>query len=237
LNQGADEAELYALAVDLLVALHQRFKAAQAPFLPPYDETRLLNEAALLVDWFLPAVTGRPTEPALRESYLALWRRLLPLAEGAPATLVLRDYHVDNMILLPERADVARCGLLDFQDAVLGAASYDLVSLLEDARRDITPAIVDAMMERYLAAFPALDRAAFLASYAMLGAQRNCKIVGIFTRLCVRDNKPHYLTHIPRVWRLIEHDLRHPALAPLGDWLDRHVPASLRRIPPCRTAA
>jgi N-acetylmuramate 1-kinase len=234
---AADEERLYRLAVDLLVALHQGFKATAAPIVPAYDDDRLLTEAALLVDWYLPAVTGQPTEPALREEYLAGWRSLLPVARAVPETLVLRDYHVDNLMLLEGRSGVAACGLLDFQDAVIGPSSYDLVSLLEDARRDVSADLVAAMRERYLAAFPALDRDAFAASYAVMGAQRNCKIVGIFTRLCVRDGKPVYLAHIPRVWRLIEQDLRHPALAPMARWLDRHVPPALRRIPPIRTAA
>jgi aminoglycoside/choline kinase family phosphotransferase len=237
LAAGEAEAPLYALAVDVLVALNRRFEAAQASDLPPYDEPRLLAEAALLVDWYLPAVTGRPTAPALREEYLELWRRLLPLARGVPETLVLRDYHVDNLMRLGGRDGIAACGLLDFQDAVLGPVSYDLVSLLEDARRDVPANLAAAMRERFLAALPAIGQSEFERSYAVLGAQRNCKIVGIFTRLCVRDGKPVYLAHIPRVWRLIEQDVGYPALAPLKVWLDRHIPAATRRIPPVRPAA
>ncbi len=231
LAAGAAEEPLYALAVDVLVALNQRFAAAMAPALPPYDEARLLAEAALLVDWYLPAVAGGPTDPSLRADYLDLWRGLLPLARGVPETLVLRDYHVDNLMRLEGRAGIAACGLLDFQDAVLGPASYDLVSLLEDARRDVPDDLARAMTARFLAAFPDIDRAAFARSCAILAAQRNCKIVGIFTRLAVRDRKPAYLAHIPRVWRLIEGDLRHPALGPLAHWLDRHVPSAQRRRP------
>ena len=137
---------------------------------------------------------------------------------------MLRDYHVDNLMLLPDRSGVQGCGLLDFQDAVCGPPSYDLVSLLEDARRDVPAELRWRMTDRYLAAFPALDRAAFLKSAAILAAQRNCKILGIFTRLWKRDGKPHYLFHIPRLWRLLEQDLRHPALAPLARWLDHHLP-------------
>jgi N-acetylmuramate 1-kinase len=237
LQAGADEAALYALAVDVLIAVNRRFGPASAPDLPPYDETRLLAEAALLVDWYVPAITGVPADQDLRQDYLALWRALLPLARGVPETLVLRDYHVDNLMRLAGREALASCGLLDFQDAVRGPMSYDLVSLLEDARRDVAPELADAMRTRFLAAFPDLERGAFDASYAVLGAQRNCKIVGIFTRLSVRDGKPRYLEHIPRVWRLIDQDLRHPALAPLARWLDRHVPRPARRIPPRRPAA
>jgi aminoglycoside/choline kinase family phosphotransferase len=237
LQGGADETALYALAIDALVALHRRFDPASAPPIPLYDETRLLNEAALLVDWYLPALTGHPTDPARREEYLEIWRRVLPQAAGAPTTLVLRDYHVDNLMRLPGREGMSACGLLDFQDAVIGAASYDLVSLLEDARRDVPAALAAEMLDRYFAAFPSLDRDTFMASYAVLGAQRNCKIIGIFTRLCVRDGKPHYLQHISRVWRLLEGDVRHPALAEVREWLERTVPPALRRAPPVRPAA
>jgi aminoglycoside/choline kinase family phosphotransferase len=231
LADGADEARLYTLAIDLLIALHRRFDLGLAGATPPYDEARLLAEAALLVDWYLPAVTGTPTSKSLRDEYLEIWRGILPFAKGAPDTLVLRDYHIDNLMLLDGRSDLAAVGLLDFQDAVIGPATYDLVSLLEDARRDVPGPLAAAMRERYLAAFPALDYDGFAASYAVLGAQRNSKIVGIFTRLCVRDGKPQYLVHLPRVWRLIEWDLGHPALASIGAWLDRHIPPAQRRIP------
>ena len=237
LAEGAAEAPLYALAVDVLIALHRRFDlAAHVPHVPPYDDHRLLTEASLLVDWYLPAILGKPTEPAFRAEYLALWQALLPAARAIPSSLVLRDYHVDNLMLLERRPGIAACGLLDFQDAVIGPRSYDLVSLLEDARRDVAADLVAAMRERYLAAFPELDRGLFDRSYAVLGAQRNCKIVGIFTRLCRRDGKPIYLQHIPRVWRLIERDVAHPTLAPVARWLDRHIPAELRRVPGERPA-
>jgi aminoglycoside/choline kinase family phosphotransferase len=127
---------------------------------------------------------------------------------------------------------VRACGLLDFQDAVSGPASYDLVSLLEDARRDVPENLRKAMTKRYLASFPEIDRAAFARSAAIMAAQRNCKIIGIFTRLWRRDGKPAYLAHIPRVWRLLEDDLgREKALRPIADWLDRHLPRELRRAP------
>ncbi len=231
LAAGDDERALYVMAVDVLIALHRRFDAAHAPWLPPYDDTRLLNEAALLVDWYLPAITGRQASPALRAEYLDLWRALLPVARAVPNSLVLRDYHVDNLMRIGGRDGLAACGLLDFQDAVLGPVTYDLVSLLEDSRRDIAPDLAAAMYARYLDALPALDRADFDASFAVLGAQRHCKVIGIFTRLCRRDGKPRYLAHIPRLWRLLEGNFRHPVLAPVQQWLDRHIPRELRRIP------
>jgi hypothetical protein len=231
LAAGADERALYRLAVDVLIALHRSYAPEMAAMLPAYDEARLLAETALLTDWYLPAVMGAPTAPAHRDSYLAAWRAVLPHAMALPPTLVLRDYHVDNLMLLDGRDGIAACGLLDFQDAVIGSPVYDLVSLVEDARRDVSLDLAAEMIERYLAAFPEVDRAQFMASAAVLAAQRNAKIIGIFTRLRVRDGKPHYLRHIPRVWRLLERDLAHPALAPVTEWLDCHVPPALRRIP------
>ena len=231
LGSGADERALYEMAIDVLIALHRRFDAAHAPWLPPYDDTRLLNEAALLVDWYLPAITGAPTSPSLRAEYLDLWRALFPVARAVPESLVLRDYHVDNLMRVAGRDGLAACGLLDFQDAVLGPVTYDLVSLLEDSRREIGSDLVKVMYARYCAAFPSLDRASLDASFVVLGAQRHCKVIGIFTRLCRRDGKPRYLAHIPRLWRLLDGNFRHPVLAPVKAWLDRHIPPELRRVP------
>jgi N-acetylmuramate 1-kinase len=231
LAHGADEPSLYALAVDTLVALQRAVELRHTPELPSYDIERLLGEAALLVDWY------RPLASWLREEYLALWRAVLPEALASAPTVVLRDYHVDNLMLLPGRAGIKGCGLLDFQDAVTGPPSYDLVSLLEDARRDIPDSLRRAMTDRYLAAFPALDRGAFLRSAAILSAQRNCKILGIFTRLWKRDGKRQYLAHIPRVWRLLETDLRHPALIPIARWVDRHLPPETRCRPDLQSQA
>jgi hypothetical protein len=239
LAAGVDEETLYALAVDVLIGLHRRPAAEVIPRdLPPYDYPHLLAEAMLLFDWYLPAVLGRRGTVAAQQDYVTAWLgQVLPKLSALQPTLVLRDYHVDNLMWLPDRMGVARCGLLDFQDAVVGPRAYDLMSLLEDARRDIDPMLVDAMMARYLAAFPDLDRAAFAADLAILGAQRHAKVIGIFTRLCVRDGKPDYLVHIPRVWRLLLRSVRHPVLAPLAEWLDRYLPADTRVIPPVASPA
>lgn len=226
---GADEEALYALAVDVLAELHAQPDAIPI-HLDPYDDDRLLTEATLLTDWYMPAVLGRATDAAARAEYVDLWRALFPVARAVPDTLVLRDFHVDNLMLLP-REGLAACGLLDFQDAVAGPLTYDLMSLLEDARRDIDPDLVARMRERYLARFPALDRDAFAASWAVMAAQRHAKVIGIFTRLCERDGKPIYLGHIPRVWRLLGAACAHPALAGIKDWLDRHIPADKRIVP------
>ncbi len=234
LAEGEDEGLLYRLATDALIALHRRWAAGDGgagESLPPYDDTRLLDEAALLPGWTLPALRGAPSTAEARETYLAAWREVLPRARRVPDCLVLRDYHVDNLMLLDGREGVAACGLLDFQDAVVGPVSYDVVSLLEDARRDVSPGVVEEILSRYLAAFPDLDREMFLTSYAILGAQRAAKVIGIFTRLSWRDGKHQYLRHIPRVWRLLDAGLAHPALAPVAAWFAREVPAAERVRP------
>ena len=232
LADGVAEGDLYRLAVDLLIEVHRCFtpERTAASGLQAYDDERFLEEAALLTDWYLPAIGRPPTAPD-RASYVEAWRAVLPLARGVPDTLVLRDYHVDNLMVLEGRPGLAACGLLDFQDAVIGPLSYDLVSLLEDVRRDVSPDLVAELEARYLAGMPELDESAFKASYAIMGAQRNAKIVGIFTRLCRRDGKPQYLCHIPRTWRLLEGDVAHPALAPVKAWFDEVVPPEARIQP------
>lgn len=233
LAAGGDERALYALAVDVLIDLHRQKDAAAIPGgLPEYDHPRLLDEAILLFDWFLPAARGRSGTVAEKRDFVAAWMgAALPGLSALPPTLVLRDFHVDNLMVRKDRPGVARCGLLDFQDALIGPRAYDLMSLLEDARRDIEPALVADMIERYLAAFPDLDRQAFMDDFTILAAQRHAKVIGIFTRLCVRDGKDGYLRHIPRVWRLLERTLVHPALAPFAAWLDAICPKVLRKAP------
>lgn len=242
-RDGGEEAALYAAAVDLLDALHAAPAPAVLPVAegvsfapPPYADAKLVAEADLLPEWYLPELTGRPTPPGQRAEYQALWRGLMPAVHAAAPVLVLRDYHAENLLWLPRREGLARTGLLDYQDGVNGHPAYDLVSLLSDARRDVAPALAAAMLARYAAAArrrdPAFDAAAFRTAFAVLGAQRNCKIIGIFARLWRRDGKPNYLTLIPRVWRNLERDLEHPILAEVKTWLDRIVPQAARRAPP-----
>ena len=234
---GAVEAGLYKLAVDVLIELHRiDSERVVAPGLKDYDDDMLLEEASLLIDWTWLAVFGAPPGDDIRGQYRDAWLEVFPAIRTGPRTLVLRDYHVDNLMLLGGRDGVSRCGLLDFQDAVRGPRAYDLMSLLEDARRDIDEGLRRAMRERYFAAFPDLDRDAFETAFRVLAAQRHAKVIGIFTRLCVRDSKPDYLVHIPRVWRLLEAALEHPALAPVAAWLEAHMAADKRTIPPCPAA-
>ena len=225
LGEGrADERELYEAATDVLIALH---KSGTKADLPAYDDATMLPLTLFVADWFAP-LAGIDLPASARDDYAALWRDNLPKSHIGPDTVILRDYHADNLVWLPERKGLARIGLLDFQDAMIGPRVYDLVSLLEDARRDVTPATVDATIARYLAAFPDLDPQTFATAYAVAGAQRNCRIIGQFCRLLSRDGKPGYQDLLPRVWGHLAHDLEHPANAPLKDWLDRWVPPAKR---------
>lgn len=234
----ARETLLYEAAVDALVALHGlplsphlSVEPGVSYALPGYDEELYLREAFLFTDWYLPTVLGGPLPAAERRAFADLWRAALAPLYAADPVLTLRDYHADNLMWLPERAGVARVGLLDYQDAVIGHRAYDLVSLLEDARRDVSPALAEAMIARYIAA-SGVDETAFRRAYAVLGAQRNAKIIGIFTRLYARDGKPIYLDLIPRVWGLLERDLEHPALSALKKWIDDNAPPARRRDAP-----
>lgn len=217
------EKTLYEAAVDVLADLTARGlrAAADAPLpMPVYDMALLEREASLLAEWFLPLVMERSRAEAVGRAFMARMKRLLQTSDLAPRVLVHRDFHADNLFWLADRSPaLRRVGMLDFQDAVIGRPSYDLVSLLEDARRDIAPAVVEAALMHY-AAQTGEHLDTVLAEFALYGAQRNAKILGIFARLCLRDGKPRYLSLIPRVWRHFMHDLTHPLLSPLKAWAE-----------------
>jgi aminoglycoside/choline kinase family phosphotransferase len=216
------EGGLYSAAVDLLIDLQRLPPPAGAWTPPPYDLAFLLREARLALEWYLPAATGAPAPADLAAEYeAAAAAALAPFA--APTVAVYRDFHAENLIWLPGRAGHARVGLLDFQDMLVGHPAYDLVSLLEDARRDVAPALRRAMLARYRDRSGADPEALNQAAHT-LSAQRNLKIVGLFTRLARRDGKPRYLDYLPRVWAYLVEDLRHPTLAPLAALIARHLP-------------
>jgi aminoglycoside/choline kinase family phosphotransferase len=233
-SKDTTETELYQLGVDVLIELHRiETVGVMPPGLEDYDNDKLLDEALLLVDWTWPTVFGDDDAPDdVRDAYRNAWLAVFAALGGQPPTLVLRDYHVDNLMILDGRQGIARCGLLDFQDAVCGPRAYDLMSLLEDSRRDVGNDLKDAMLERYLAAFPDIERPTFETAFAILAAQRHAKVIGIFTRLSRRDAKPAYLVHLPRLWRLLENAITHPALTPVAAWFDTHFPPDQRGIPP-----
>jgi aminoglycoside/choline kinase family phosphotransferase len=210
------EGALYEAAIDILIALH----AEEALPAEPYDRAVLRREADLLVEWYCPAIGVEPDIAA----YHAAWDQVFDHALPTRPVTVLRDYHAENLMLTDNGL-----GLLDFQDALAGHAAYDLVSLLQDARRDVAPELEAKMLEYYRARVD--DDPRFDDAYHVLGAQRNAKIIGIFTRLWYRDGKPRYPTLCPRVWRYLDRDLAHPALAPVAAWFDATIPAAKRGDP------
>ncbi|HYC17907.1 MAG TPA: tRNA (adenosine(37)-N6)-threonylcarbamoyltransferase complex ATPase subunit type 1 TsaE [Pseudolabrys sp.] len=224
----------YEMAADFLADLHQEPVVDVLPVepgvnyrLPRYDIDAFLIEAELLLDWYLPKLETRISAPK-RDAFRALWREALLAIANDTQTWVLRDFHSPNLLWLPEREGTARIGLLDFQDAVMGPAAYDVASLLQDARVDVPELMEIALLSRYTRARrsvnAAFDAPAFARAYATLAAQRATKILGIFARLERRDHKPQYLRHLPRVWAYLQRSLAHPALASLASWYRANVP-------------
>jgi N-acetylmuramate 1-kinase len=218
------ERELYEIAADVLVHLHRH---------PPMEGLRRhgleqwLDELTLFTDWYCPAVGAEVDADA----YQSAWRAVLePVAnDGLGPVTVLRDYHAENIMLVEGREGVAHFGLLDFQDALAGHPAYDLASVLEDARRDVPPEIERAMVDHYVAATGQGE--AFERAYWALAAQRNTRILGVFTRLWKRDHKPGYRRFQPRMWGLLERDLAQPHLKPVRDWFDQNIAPEHRREP------
>jgi hypothetical protein len=219
-----NERDLYELATDLLVHLHRH---EPMPGLRVHSLDVWLEELTLFTDWYCPAVGIEPD----KDAYQAAWRTVLePVArDGLGPVTVLRDYHAENIMLIGDQPGIGHFGLLDFQDAVAGHPAYDLASILEDARRDVPPQIERAMIDRYVAATGGGE--AFERAYWALAAQRNTRVLGVFTRLWKRDNKPGYGRFQPRNWGLLERDLEQPHLKPVRHWFDTNVPAPYRREP------
>ena len=207
---------LYEAAVDVLVDLHKH----PAGPLEAYDRAVLHREAALLTEWYCPALGLHVDE----DGYRAAWDGVFEHALTAEPVTVLRDYHAENLMLV-----VGRMWLLDFQDALAGHPGYDVISMLQDARRDVEPGMEEAMLGRYRQATGAGDD--FMRAYHVLGAQRNAKVIGIFTRLWKRDGKPRYPGLCPRVWGYLERDLGAEVLGPVTRWFDANIPPEMRGDP------
>lgn len=205
---------LYRAATDVLTHLH----AADPLTLPPCDATWLTKMTAPVFEWYL----GGETDAAISR-FQTMFHPLAAQLDVVEKVVILRDYHAENLLWLPKRVGTKQVGLLDFQDALLGHPAYDLVSILQDARRDVAPELEAEMVAHYLTKTD-IDEPEFRAAYALLGAQRNLRILGIFARLCLRDGKPHYIDLIPRVWGYVMRNLAHPALAPLADFIDTTIP-------------
>lgn len=213
------ENSLYTGAIDVLVHLHR----AQPPRLKRYDAATTTPLAALAFDWYQFGATGAVDTQGRAAFYTAMQDLLIPL-DAQAHVLIQRDYHAENLLWLPDRQGAARVGLLDFQDAMLGHAAYDLVSVLQDARRDVSAALEDRMIARFLELSPQ-DGELFRTAYAILGVQRNLRILGVFTRLCLRDGKAHYIDLIPRVWAHVQTNLQHPDLADIAVQINDALPS------------
>jgi tRNA threonylcarbamoyl adenosine modification protein YjeE len=227
-------AERYEAATDMLAALHGMTLPESLPLrdgthyaIPVFDTDALLIEIGLMVEWYLPDRNAEPSQEK-RGEFFAMWRELLRKQAVAPRTWVLRDFHSPNLIWLAERSGIARVGVIDFQDTVLGPAAYDVVSLLQDARIDVPENLELSLLSRYIkarrTADASFDAASFAELYAIMSAQRNTRLLGTFARLNRRDGKPHYLRHQPRIWTYLNRSLAHPSLAYLRDWYLVNVP-------------
>jgi tRNA threonylcarbamoyl adenosine modification protein YjeE len=227
-------AERYETAVDMLAALHRQTLPESLPVapkityvIPTFDTDALLVEVGLMLEWYLPDRGIEPTH-AMRAEFALMWRDLLSKPASAAKTWVLRDFHSPNLIWLDERPNIAKVGIIDFQDAVLGPAAYDLASLLQDARIDVPEQLELALLTRYIKARrssnDAFDPASFAELYAIMSAQRNTRLLGTFARLNRRDGKPQYLRHQSRIWTYLNRSLAHPALAPAREWYAANVP-------------
>lgn len=218
LERSAEPGALFALATDVLICLHGRGGAIPKG-LRTYHPEKMLADLELFLEWCTPHISD-----AGKAGFRAAWREVLPLAHQVPASLLLRDYHAANLMLLPGREGIQRAGILDFQDAYQGPVTYDLVSLLEDARRDIPEGVRQAMVTRYLTRFPALDLGAFHTSLAIVAALRHTRVLGIFERLSQLEGKHEYKKlHFARVRALQQSALNHPVLAEVRHWTEQHA--------------
>ncbi len=217
IHQGVCEKLLYSEAIGALGVLHSSLLTIEELSVPAYTLDLFLKNACLFLEW-----TDFSFSESAKDDFKDLWEEAYLNQPLLPQTLALRDVMVDNLFWLPNRQGMKRCGFIDFQDAARGPITYDLVSLLEDARRDIAPSFAADMLDIYLQNFPDLSRNDFFASYALWGAQRTTRILGVFSRLAKRDGKPHYLAHVPRLWKTIERDLQHPSMQGLRKWFEAY---------------
>ena len=227
LAKGADEYSLYKAAVDALIEIA---KIKDVQNVAPYDTEVIHYGAGLFTDWFMPAVLGKGTDESVRQEYFDIIDALFDSIKQAPSGLMLADYHIRNLMYLHDREGFKSCGLLDFQDGTVGPIAYDLMSLLEDARRDVPSQLQKELLQYYLDKMHFENNDLFMKSYHITAIKRHLRVIGIFARLKIRDGKNEYWEHIPRVWRLLETHLDLPYTQDLKNWLDRNVPDKYRGI-------
>lgn len=235
IEDGADETPLYLAAVEALAVIHEAptpdvltGPGGDWPLLV-YDETALQGGADLFVDWLPKLRPELDFDDDAVAAWRAAWAPVVARAAAGATVMAHRDYHAENLIWLPDRQGAARVGMIDFQDAVAAHPSWDLHSLLQDARRDVSPELEEVALDHYFTLRPGIDRDAFLRDYAGLAALNEARILGVFARLIVRDGKPRYAAFMPRMWAHLERNLAQPGLEPVADWFTRHVPQEARR--------
>ena len=224
------EASLYEEAIRILKHLHQN--GLERPvFVEDYNLEKLLAEVEVFMNWYWPAVENQTCYQKAKQDFLSAWRTVFLDLPDLPHRLVLRDYHVDNLMWLPTaNTPLQQCGLLDFQDAVWGPVVYDFISLVEDARRDLSPDLQESLWQIFLEEVPSAQQADY-RNAAILGAGRHVKVIGVFTRYALRQGKTKYLCHLPRLWNYLKASLQKPSLKPVHDWFETYLPLRNQGIP------
>ena len=230
LKKGDSEIKLYSLAVETLKYIY-KYKKNIYKSLPKYSNKKLVDEASLFLEWYWPAIYKQKPEKKIVNEFKTIWHSLLKKNLKTKKILVHRDFHIDNLFFLKKRKKINACGLIDFQDAVVGPSAYDLVSLLEDARRDIKNNITSKMYNAFIKILPKKEKNFFVNEYKTLAINRHLKVIGIFTRLYIRDNKVNYLKHIPRLWKLTENNMNTENLNEISLWISKYFPKKFRVKP------
>ncbi len=225
---GTPIEDRYLQSVACLAALHQTPRPDLLPVgdgsayeVPLFDRQAMKIEVSLLAEWYLPHKRGKPLTDSEKSDYYALWDRLVDQLADCETGLVLRDFHSPNLIWQPQNSGIRQVGLIDFQDAMIGPTAYDVASIVQDARVTIEPGLQARLLSHYIESrrnTASFDEAAFLKAFAIMSAQRNCKLAGIWVRLLERDRKPGYMKHMPRTFRYLSAALSHPQLGLLRDW-------------------
>jgi N-acetylmuramate 1-kinase len=227
ISKDYTEQHLYGRAIDALIALH---KIKEKPNFPIFDEDMLIQESLQFIDWYIAVLHNEKLPKKDRDEFTIILKHALQYTKNLAPVVVLKDYHADNLMWLHEEFGLKKLGILDFQDAAFGSPAYDIVSLLEDARRDVGPDTTHIMINKYLKAFPSISRKDFLASYAIMGAQRNLKIIGFCARQAAENNNQYYLSLLPRVWGHLYNDLKNPLLLLLKEWMVKIVPSQIKNM-------
>ncbi len=230
LKNGESEYKLYNLATDILIYINNQSKNLKKK-LPQYTNKKLIEESMLFLEWYWPAIHKNKPKKDVVNEFIKIWNNLLNKNLRTKKVLVHRDFHIDNLFFLKDRKGLKACGLIDFQDAVIGPTSYDLVSLLEDARRNVNKEVIFKMYNKFVRKLSKKQKEDFVKEYKVLAINRHLKVIGIFTRLCKRDKKNSYLKHIPRLWKLIEYNLNFYSLSELNKWINEFFPKKFRIRP------